>query len=186
MEMGSAGTSFDKLHLKPEEPAVADPYSDFLNYLQLSSAAFTSWRNSLCRCLPKLSQSLADILNNHRDIGHFPFAPVTCAEIAEAILNPPSSNVAYFDRFRGPTKGDSRVLTPRSGGTFVEAKAPVDYSTWAAPVEQSGRPGTYIQKISASRSGILSPDDCQQLWRVRQTSASGLVHQRLFIKYGNH
>ena len=161
------GTLLKTAAENPESTMLDDPYSEFLNYLQLSSDAFNSWRRDLHRCLPSFSQALADILNRYKDIGQFSAAPVSGPEIAASILNPTPFQPAFLDRFTGPTKGDSRVFSPGNGGRPVESKAPIDYSTWAAPTGRLSRHGEYLQKVSASGHGIIDPNDSAQIWKAR-------------------
>ena len=144
-----------------------DPYSEFFHYLQLSSDTFNSWRRDFHRCLPSFRQALADILNKYKDIGQFSASAVSSAEIDSAIRNPVPFNPASLNRFIGPTKGDSRVFDLTNGGPPVEAKAPIDYSTWAAPVERRTQRGEYFQKVSASGHGVIDPLDSAQIWKAR-------------------
>ena len=180
--------------IRQEDTVSIDPYSEFLNYLHLSIPSFNLWHQNLIRSLPELTDWLANILNNHKDVGHFSLAPVTSAEISSAILNPRPFDPIYFERFSGPTKGDSRVFTVVNGGPPVEAKAPVDYSTWDQPFRSPGDTRKYIQKIAASGRGVIYPEDSRQIWHARQNRQvdiflnaylpeAGIVNWSSFFQY---
>jgi hypothetical protein len=144
----------------PPSPAAPppDPYSVFLNYLQLSSDVFQQWRADIKKNADSLGESLAAIINAYTATGkdkQFTAPTIDKKDLTAAFAkdNPPFDK-ATFDRFTGKTKDQMIIYAPN--GLPPTTEAPPGHSWWSKTVEKNG---SFFQKITGSNYYHVNPLD---------------------------
>ena len=153
----------------------SDPYSQCLNYLNLSASVFKQWRKDIARNAESLGKSLAGILNSYSDIGtgkQFTAPTISEKELTAAFSQTnPTFDRATFDRFTGKTKDKLILYAPN--GEPATTEAPPGHSWWSETVENKG---SYFQKITGSNFYHVNPQHTSSILKALEQTRVDLLY----------